>query len=648
MKKIFSLLAAVLFAGSMMAEKAEVTFDFTNPSGLGITAPAASAGTVLADSTITVDEVSMTFTDGSTATRVWNSKGVYDLRVYKNGGTLTLTAQEDITYVKFEGNNVKFDEVAEGSTVWNGTAAKTLTFTANATCNINKVIVGFGKLPTELKAVKDSTTWDFSKITANTTNALYDNNGIHLTDESTPSKNDEVIYADYTEDFMTFAEDFDKAAIAFKGEYPIRKDQYCQAGTLHFKAAVAGTIVVKFSDTGTSASATAVKRYLVVNGEQTEYWTSRENNSDAPYDAQLNVVSDKIEVPAGDVTITGSSAITMYYVTFEPVKEEPVVAEKKTVGEFLALKDSVNAYELTGIVTSIANSTFGNLYLAQGTDTLYIYGLLTPSGEEKKFSTLNVAVNDTLTVLAKYNEHNGKAQAKNAIFVSVKKVPVVPVELEAITVAEFKKLANGAEGLLGEVVVSYVSADGKYNYVQDASGSTLVYFAAGNFGLKAGDKVTGLKGKVSIYNGLFEIVPSVALADLTVVAGEAPAYAEATAAPVADDMNKILVYKGVTAEGEFVAEGKPTTITGKFGTDDFVMYNRFLIAQKFEAGKSYNVTAAVAVYNTTVQVYVISVEEAQAIENIVLTEKVEKVLVDGVIYIVRDGKMFNLQGAQVR
>ena len=38
----------------------------------------------------------------------------------------------------------------------------------------------------------------------------------------------------------------------------------------------------------------------------------------------------------------------------------------------------------------------------------------------------------------------------------------------------------------------------------------------------------------------------------------------------------------------------------------------------------------------------------EGIENIKLTEKAQKVVVDGVIYIVRDGKIFNLQGAQVR
>jgi hypothetical protein len=44
------------------------------------------------------------------------------------------------------------------------------------------------------------------------------------------------------------------------------------------------------------------------------------------------------------------------------------------------------------------------------------------------------------------------------------------------------------------------------------------------------------------------------------------------------------------------------------------------------------------------------IEEAPAegIENVVLTEKAHKMVVDGVVYIVRDGKMFNLTGTQVR
>jgi hypothetical protein len=42
------------------------------------------------------------------------------------------------------------------------------------------------------------------------------------------------------------------------------------------------------------------------------------------------------------------------------------------------------------------------------------------------------------------------------------------------------------------------------------------------------------------------------------------------------------------------------------------------------------------------------ISEEQGIENVKLTEKAHKVVVDGVLYIVRDNKMFNVQGAQVR
>ena len=38
----------------------------------------------------------------------------------------------------------------------------------------------------------------------------------------------------------------------------------------------------------------------------------------------------------------------------------------------------------------------------------------------------------------------------------------------------------------------------------------------------------------------------------------------------------------------------------------------------------------------------------EGVEDIVLTVKAQKVMVDGVLYIVRDNKLFNVQGAQVR
>lgn len=40
--------------------------------------------------------------------------------------------------------------------------------------------------------------------------------------------------------------------------------------------------------------------------------------------------------------------------------------------------------------------------------------------------------------------------------------------------------------------------------------------------------------------------------------------------------------------------------------------------------------------------------QAEGIENIVLTEKIQKVIVDGAVYVIRDNKMFNVLGTQVR
>ena len=503
MKKIFSFLAAVLFAGSMMA--AEATLQYSGSTTTNMVGDGNNAATLGLDETL----FSVTAEKGE-ASNLPGLNKAGDIRLYAhsgsgNGNIITVTiANGTINSIAIDYNQQATHVVKAGETVVTGTegvfainatsfSIQNTTSGASTQLRLNKITITYtgegdepvepGDEPSVLQAVSDSTTWDFSKITANTENALYNKEGIQLTDESTPSKNDEVIYADYSADFMTIGEDFNKAAIAFKGEYPIRKNQYCQAGTLHFKADVAGTIVVKFSDTGTSASESAVKRYLVVNGDQTEYWTSRENNGTEAYDAQLNVVSGKIAVPAGDVTITGSSAIVVYYVTFVPAQavepEGPKNLGAKTIAEFLELKNTTDTCILTGVVSNIANAVYGNFDLTDESGTVYVYGLLTPAGESQKFADLNVAEKDTLTVLAIYNEHNGNPQAKNAIFVEVKKssAPVVePVNLGAKTIAEFLELKNTKDTCILTGVVSNIVNTTYGNFdLTDESGTVYVY-----------------------------------------------------------------------------------------------------------------------------------------------------------------------------
>lgn len=94
-------------------------------------------------------DVTLTFTNGSIPTRLWNDfNNGLQIRMYKNGGSMTVTPAADQKVVKVEFDATKLDVTASEGTlaekVWTGEAA-TVTFTANATSNINYIIVTLSK-----------------------------------------------------------------------------------------------------------------------------------------------------------------------------------------------------------------------------------------------------------------------------------------------------------------------------------------------------------------------------------------------------------------------------------------------------------------------------------------------------------------------
>ena len=128
------------------SDVSQATFDFSSKASIesmGITAPATSEGTEISSKTLTVGAVSMTSTDGSTATRVWNSKGSYDLRVYAKIGSLTFKVPAGYLITKVVFNGTALLSVTEGSytdNVWKG-STQSVTFTATNTCKITAVDV---------------------------------------------------------------------------------------------------------------------------------------------------------------------------------------------------------------------------------------------------------------------------------------------------------------------------------------------------------------------------------------------------------------------------------------------------------------------------------------------------------------------------
>ena len=97
MKKFLSLLMMTLLCVSAWA--ATVTYTFNTDAGLqelGITKPNTSAATNLSGE-YALGDVTLSFTNGGTATRIWNAQGNTDLRIYNNGGSITLEVPADMT-----------------------------------------------------------------------------------------------------------------------------------------------------------------------------------------------------------------------------------------------------------------------------------------------------------------------------------------------------------------------------------------------------------------------------------------------------------------------------------------------------------------------------------------------------------------------
>lgn len=139
------------------------TFIFNTDEGLealGIDKPEASKYTYLDDSKVYTskdnDEVMLSVTHGSgTHTGVYNSKGATDLRVYKNGGSITLSvptgyALQSITFTK-DGGTTFSDWTADGY-------ATSQTFTATATRRIATITVTYAPATLTSVTLSDAAT----------------------------------------------------------------------------------------------------------------------------------------------------------------------------------------------------------------------------------------------------------------------------------------------------------------------------------------------------------------------------------------------------------------------------------------------------------------------------------------------------------
>lgn len=106
-----------------------------------------------------------------------------------------------------------------------------------------------------------------------------------------------------------------------------------------------------------------------------------------------------------------------------------------TCAEVIAGPDN-KTYQVTGTVTAIANTTYGNLYLNDGTGEIYIYGTLDASGAEKNFLSLGIEVGDEITVQGPKLTYNGTVELVNVTVVNINKSLIKVDSLSADAIAK--------------------------------------------------------------------------------------------------------------------------------------------------------------------------------------------------------------------
>lgn len=172
---------------------------------------------------------------------------------------------------------------------------------------------------------------------------------------------------------------------------------------------------------------------------------------------------DMNAIPEDGYLVFETNSFSHYFVTIEKVEEE---IKNITIEELLTKETSTEVYyEISGTVTDIKNSTYGNFILEDETGSIYVYGLTKDklTSNDKSFSTLEIKVGDIVTIVGPLTEYNGDiqfgGQTTPAYYVSHTS-PEYEVTLEVEGQGQAELSANKVEN--GKTVTLTVSANEGY------------------------------------------------------------------------------------------------------------------------------------------------------------------------------------------
>lgn len=194
---------------------------------------------------------------------------------------------------------------------------------------------------------------------------------------------------------------------------------------------------------------------------------------------------------------------------------------------------------------------------------------------------------------------------------SVKEVVLTfPIATEVANIAEFMSTATDGDAvykITGPVSVVY--QDDLNLYIQDASGSLLIY---GNISenYNEGDVITGFIGKYGTYQKMTQMIPLYAP---TAVSGTPvePVTMAITDITTADVYKYVKLSEAVFKEDATFETGETTNGIVVSGETEMTIRNNFKVIEgTFEASKKWDIIGFVSVYNGTPQIYPVSITEA--------------------------------------
>jgi len=361
----------------------------------------------------------------------------------------------------------------------------------------------------EVLAAPDGKTFRVSGVCTNITNTLYGN--WYLTDETG------TIYIYGTLDAKGGERNFESLGLEVGDEITIEGPKSSYRGDPQ----MVNVTVIEINKSLVKVDSVENKVLPLEGGEFTAYLTSKGQgiSVEIPEDAKSWLSISSIESAGENVVVKfkaeentgGDRETTIVFRTTDGEKEYSTETSlnqngaiiEATIAEFLTAEVGNTQYRLTGVITNIANTTYGNLYLRDFSGETYVYGI-------EDFQDKGLKEGDIITLVGKRAAYNGNPQVGGAVLESV-----IPVTETTIIEVLTKPDDSGTYYMVTGEITEIDNPTYGNLYLKDGDSEIFVYgcypgygatgddrkFLLETEGIEVGDQLTVIATKGS-YNGV--------------------------------------------------------------------------------------------------------------------------------------------------